>query len=104
MAAFLLAVSPSRIKTLVANGRLATIAQAGQRWILFSSVRKYAEAGERLKVVTSKPDASKADMAKPGASKLYVSKPVVSKPVVSKLAASKPAAFKSVVPKPARSQ
>jgi hypothetical protein len=47
MAAFLLAVSPSRVKTLVTTGRLETISQGGQRWILFSSLCKYAQAGEQ---------------------------------------------------------
>jgi hypothetical protein len=47
MAAYLLAVSVSRIKALVMNGRLETIAQGGQRWLLVSSICKYAQTGQR---------------------------------------------------------
>jgi len=85
MAAFLLAVSASRIKALVMSGRLETIAQGGQRWILFSSLCKYAEAGEQ----------HQGDV-----SNLVMSKPVMSKPVVPKPVVPKPVMPKPVVPKP----
>jgi hypothetical protein len=62
MAGFLLVVSRSRIKTLVASGRLETIAQGGQRWILFSSICKYAQDGQ---AAVSKSGMSKAAMTRP---------------------------------------
>jgi hypothetical protein len=73
MAGFLLAVSPSRIKTLVAGGRLETIAQGGQRWILFSSLCQYAQDGERHRR-PSKSVASKLSVSKSATSELVTSK------------------------------
>jgi len=94
MAGFLLAVSASRIKALVAAGRLETIAQGGQRWILFLSVWEYAEAGEGQKPAVSKPDMTKLGMAGAGMTKSAMSKTGVSKPVISKSGMSKSGAAK----------
>lgn len=61
MAAFLLAVSRSRIKALVLSGRLGTIAQGGQRWILFSSLCKYAQDAQAN---SARPGMAKAAMSR----------------------------------------
>lgn len=95
MAAFLLAVSASRIKALVMSGRLETIAQGGQRWILFSSLCKYAEAGEQ-----HQGDVSNLVMSKPVMSKPVVPKPVVPKPVIAKAGITRKVTSKRGMSKP----
>jgi hypothetical protein len=93
MASFLLAVSPSRIKALVMSGRFGTISQAGQRWILFASVCKYAEENSSQSKVSSSV-VSTSDMSKPGVTKTKMSTPAVSKTAVSKKGVSQSAASK----------
>jgi len=95
MAAFLLAVSASRIKALVMSGRLETIAQGGQRWILFSSLCKYAEAGEQ-----HQGDVSNLVMSKPVMSKPVMPKPVVPKPVIAKAGITRKVTSKRGMSKP----
>jgi uncharacterized low-complexity protein len=92
MAAFLLAISRSRTKTLLASGRLETIAQGGQRWVLLASVCSFAE--ESLRAAVSKSDTSKSDTSKVGTSKVGTSKVGMSKAGTSKRGASKSDASK----------
>ncbi len=73
MAGFLLAVSRSRIKALITNGRLETMAQGGQRWILFASICKYADENQSL-----------GEMSRPVVSKMDMSKTAMAAPVVAK--------------------
>jgi hypothetical protein len=108
MAAFLLAVSASRIRALLLNGRLETIAQGGQRWILFDSICKYAEAGDEHKPtarVISNPMATKSPksvapksaMSKSGVPKSGMSKLSTPKSGMSKLGTTKLGMSKSVM-------